>query len=137
MKTTKLILILFILSLIYVSCTPPIEKAEKHYEMGIKINYNNDPKGALVEFEKGLKYMPDHERLLYESGNCYMNFKDYHRAIDFYTKAIESNPKYADAFFNRGQCWFYLNERDKSCSDWKEAQAFGRPNLGDKLKHCK
>lgn len=137
MKIIKLLLATVIFSSIFVSCSPPAEKAEEHYELGKKIFFNNDPRGALVEFEKGLKYVPDHDRLLYEAGNCYMNFKDYQRAIDFYTKAIESNPKYADAFFNRGQCWFYLNDRDKSCADWKEAQAYGRPNLGDKLKHCK
>lgn len=120
-----------------VSCTPPAEKAEEHYEIGKKIFFNNDPRGALVEFEKGLSYMPDHARLLYESGNCYMNFKDYNTAIDFYTKAIESNPKYDDAYFNRGQCWFYLNKKDKSCEDWQIAHDLGRPNLADKLKHCK
>ncbi len=127
-----LIIVLFISS-----CTPPQEKAEEHYEKGKKIFFNNDPRGALVEFEQGLKYVPDHDRLLFESGNCYMNFRDYHTAIDFYTKAIESNPKYADAFFNRGQCWFYLNDKDKSCEDWKKADSLGKPNLQDKIKHCK
>jgi len=137
MRIIKLLLAVITISSIFVSCTPPADKAEEHYEIGKKIFYNNDPRGALVEFEKGLEYMPDHDRLLYESGNCYMNFKDYHKSIELYTKAIDSNPKYADAFFNRGQCWFYLNDRDKSCADWKEAQDLGRPNVGDKLKHCK
>jgi tetratricopeptide (TPR) repeat protein len=127
------LLIVFLVS----SCTPPQEKAEEHYEKGKKIFFNNDPRGALVEFEKGLTYVPDHDRLLYESGNCYMNFRDYHTAIEFYTKAIESNPKYADAFFNRGQCWFYLNDKDRSCEDYKKADSLGKPNLQDKIKHCK
>jgi tetratricopeptide (TPR) repeat protein len=66
-----------------------------------------------------------------------MNFRDYHTAIDFYSKAIESNPKYADAFFNRGQCWFYLSDSDKSCADWIKADSLGKPNLMDKIKYCK
>lgn len=137
MRIIKYILLSILLSSIFTSCTSSVEKAEEHYEIGKKIFYNNDPRGALVEFEKGLEYVPDHARLLYESGNCYMNFKDYHKAIELYTKAIDSNPKYANAYFNRGQSWFYLNDREKSCADWNEAQAYGRPNVSDKLKHCK
>lgn len=126
-----------LLSLLFISCTPPQEKAEEHFEKGMKIFYNNDPRGALVEYEKGLEYMPDHDRLLYHSGNCYMNFKDYTTAIEFYNKAIKSNPKYADAYFNRGQCYFYLNDRDRSCADWLKADSLGKPNLQDLIKHCK
>lgn len=134
----KLISILSLaLLLSIVACTPPEEKAEHHYEIGKKKFFNNDPKGALLEFEAGLKYIPEHDRLLFESGNCYMNFRDYQTAIDFFTKAIDYNPKYADAYFNRGQCWFYLNDRDKSCSDWMKADSLGKPNLQDKIKHCK
>lgn len=127
------LVLLFVIS----SCTPAEEKAEAYYEKGKSIFFNNDPKGALVEYEKGLEIMPDHDRLLYEAGNCYMNFKDYKTAIDFYTKAVESNPKNADAYTNRGQCWFYLGDKDNSCIDWKKAIELGKPNLGDKTKHCK
>jgi len=119
------------------SCVSPEEKAEEFYEQGKKVFYTNDPRGALIEFEKGLEYMPNHDRLLYESGNCYMNFRDYITAIEFYNKAINSNPKYADAYFNRAQCWFYLNDRDKSCADFLKADSLGKPNLSDKIKHCK
>ena len=137
MRIKHLSFIVLILSVGFNACTPPEEKAEEHYEMGKKMFFNNDPRGALIEYEKGLKYAPDHDRLLFESGNCYMNFRDYQTAIDFFTKAIESNPKYADAYFNRGQCYFYLNDRDQSCSDWLKADSLGKPNLQDKIKHCK
>lgn len=126
-----------ILVLSFNSCTPPEEKAEMHYETGKRLFFKNNIKGALKEFEAGLKFVPDHARLLLESGNCYMNFRDYYTAIDFYTKAIESNPQYADAYFNRGQCWFYLNDRDNSCRDWLKADSLGKVNLQDKIKHCK
>lgn len=127
----------FVLFLGISACTPPAEKAEEHYEMGKKLFYNNDPREALEEFEKGLKLVPNHDRLLFEAGNCYMNFRDYQTAINYFSKAIESNSKYADAYFNRGQCWFYLNDRAKSCEDWKKADQLGKANLQDKIKHCK
>lgn len=137
MKIFKILSSVLVFSILITACTPPEEKAEEFYEKGRAIFQNNDPRNALVEFEKGLEYVPDHHRLLYQVGNCYMNFRDYHTAIEYYTKAIESNPKYADAFANRGQCWFYLNDRDKSCSDWVKADSLGKPSLKDKIKHCK
>jgi tetratricopeptide (TPR) repeat protein len=137
MRLLKFLLIFVIIGIFAISCTPPEEKAEEYYSKGMKIFYKNDPKNALVEFEKGLKYDPNHDRLLYQSGNCYMNFHDYHTAIDFYTKAIKSNPKAYNAYFNRGQCWFYLQDRDKSCADWLKADSLGRHNMADYIKHCK
>jgi len=128
---------LAIITLFMVACTPKSELAEQHYENGKDLFFRNDPKNALLEFEKGLKLIPNHDRLLYESGNCYMNFREYNTAIDKYSAAIESNPKFADAYFNRGQCWFYLNDRDRSCADWLKADSLGKPNLSDKIKHCK
>lgn len=125
-----------ILILAISSCTPPAEKAEEHYDKGKKLFFNNNPREALKEFQKGLEYVPDHDRLLFEAGNCYMNFRDYQTAIEYFNKAIESNPKFADAYFNRGQCWFYLNDKDKSCKDWKKADKLGKANLQDKIKHC-
>ncbi len=129
--------VLAFIVLSFVACTPKEELAEQYYENGKDFFFRNDPKNALVEFEKGLELVPNHDRLLYESGNCYMNFRDYSTAIDKYSKAIESNPKYADAYFNRGQCWFYLNDRDNSCADWLKADSLGKPNLSDMIKHCK
>jgi len=136
MKIFKRILFLAFMSVLIIGCVPNEERAEEHYDKGRKILFANNPKGALVEFEKGLEIIPDHDRLLYESGNCYMNFRDYITAIDFYTKAVKSNPKYADAYANRGQCWFYLNDTDKSCADWQKADSLGKPNLSDKIKNC-
>ena len=137
MKIFKGILFFVLITATFFSCVPAEEKAEEYYEKGREVFYTNDPRGALEIYSTGLEYVPNHDRLLYESGNCYMNFRDYKTAITFYDKAIESNPEYADAFFNRGQCWFYLNDRDKSCLDYLKAHELGKPNLSDRIKHCK
>lgn len=137
MKTKSFIYIGFLVILFFNSCTPPMERAEEFYEKGKSFMYQSNPKLAIIEYQKGLEYVPDHARLLYESGNCYMNFRDYKTAIDFFNKAIDSDPKYADAYFNRGQSWFYLNELDLCCADYRKAHALGRPNLADLLKMCK
>lgn len=137
MKSVYNPLFVFIIAVLISACVPAEEKAESHYEAGKTLMFKSNPRAALVEFEKGLEFVPNHDRLLYEAGNCYMNFKDYNRAIEFYTKAIESNSKYADAYFNRGQCYFYMNDGDNSCADWLKADSLGKPNLNDKIKRCK
>lgn len=137
MKIFKKIVLFSLLLASIFSCVPAEEKAEEFYEKGREVLYNNDPRRALVIFEEGLEYMPNHDRLLYETGNCYMNFREYNTAIDFYSKAIESNPNYAHAYANRGECWFYLNNTDKSCANWMKADSLGMPSMSDKIKHCK
>ena len=137
MRRIKGLLFIAVLISLISSCVSPEQKAEEYYEKGIKIFRTNDPKNALIEYEKGLEYLPTHARLLFESGNCYMNFRDYHTAIDFYTEAIKSDPIFADAYAQRAQSWFYLGDNDKSCADWLKAEELGKPNLSDKTKRCK
>ncbi len=137
MKTKTFLYLSFIILSIFASCTRPQEKAEEYYEKGRTHLLNSNSELALIEFQKGLEYVSNDALLLYSCGNCYMNFKDYNTAIEYFTKAIDSNPKFADAFFNRGRSWFYLNEVKKSCEDYQKAQDLGRPNLADLLKNCK
>ncbi|RLD87919.1 MAG: hypothetical protein DRJ02_05235, partial [Bacteroidetes bacterium] len=54
-----------------------------------------------------------------------------------YTKAIQIHPKYADAYANRGQIKFYMNDKQGACEDWRMAEQLGKPNIGDKLRGCK
>jgi tetratricopeptide (TPR) repeat protein len=47
------------------------------------------------------------------------------RAIDYFTKAIELNPKDADSLQDRGFCWMELGETSKALKDLKKAKLFG------------
>ena len=49
----------------------------------------------------------------------------YDRAIAYFNKAIELNPRDADAYNNRGLAYYYKGLNYKACSDFKWACEFG------------
>jgi len=49
----------------------------------------------------------------------------YGRAISDYTKAIEINPRFAEAYYNRGIAYYYKKEYDKSLEDVEKAKKLG------------
>lgn len=46
---------------------------------------------------------------------------DYQRAVGYYTKAIEKNPKDAELYSRRGDAYFKLGETERAIEDWKKA----------------
>jgi len=51
-------------------------------------------------------------------GNTWYNKKDYDNAIIDYNKAININPNYELAFYNRGSAWVAKKEYDKAIADY-------------------
>jgi len=49
------------------------------------------------------------------------NLSDFENALKWYSKAIEINPKFARAYFNRGIIHRKLNENDKAIADYTKA----------------
>lgn len=51
------------------------------------------------------------------------NEPNYDKAIEDYTKAIELNPNFADAYYNRGLAWVAIKEKeyDKAIKDYTKA----------------
>lgn len=54
-------------------------------------------------------------------GDYYSRHQDYDKAILEFTKAIELNPNYADAYHNRGLTYMQKKESDKAISDYQKA----------------
>ena len=50
---------------------------------------------------------------------------DYYGAISDYTKAIEIDPKYTDAYFNRGIEKELIEDFKGACADWRKASDLG------------
>ncbi len=46
---------------------------------------------------------------------------EYERAISDYTKAIDINPRFVKAYYNRGLCCADNDEYDRAISDWTKA----------------
>ena len=56
-----------------------------------------------------------------ESGNIKLNSQDYQGAISDYTKAIEINPGFAEAYCNRGSAKSELKDYSGAISDYNKA----------------
>ncbi|PSB01406.1 serine protease [Merismopedia glauca] len=60
---------------------------------------------------------------LYLKGTDLSEKKDYRGAIEAYSKALEINPKYAKAYFDRGNARYYLKEYAQAIADYTQAIA--------------
>lgn len=58
--------------------------------------------------------------------------KDYIKAIDYFTRTISLNPKYRQAYYNRGLSCFYLGQYKRAINDFNKTTAL---DPGDKLAY--
>ena len=55
-------------------------------------------------------------------------------AFDDYTKAIELNPNFAEAYYNRGLVQIYMKDTRKGCLDISKSGELGIEDAYDVLK---
>ena len=83
-----------------------IQKYPEHpFFFGHLIDYysNNNKYDEAMQFaDDMLANDPKNTFYLYVKGYLYHNMKDYDKAIEFYTKTVEVDPNYAEAFSNLG-----------------------------------
>ncbi len=63
--------------------------------------------------------------LYHERGVVYKEKGDLDQVISDYNKAIELNPKLAEAYYERGLAYFLKKEYDKTWEDVDKAEALG------------
>ena len=63
-----------------------------------------------------------------------MNSGNYQGAIADYTKAIEIDPQYANAYVNRGIDRKIINDLKGACLDWRKAAGLGKENAAEWVK---
>ena len=68
-------------------------------------------------------------------GLVYHSQKEYERAIENYTKVIEMNPDYADAYYNRGVVYRDKGEVDRAIADHNRAIQLN-PGYADVSYNC-
>ena len=75
---------------------------------------------------------------LLESGQAMLHAGDNQGAIEELSKAIELNPKNADAYFWRAVAKCYLGNNADCCADYTKAEKLGHPSAAQMLeKNCK
>jgi tetratricopeptide (TPR) repeat protein len=58
-------------------------------------------------------------------GFVYYDQGNYTKAIELYEKAIELDPDYAKAYYNRAVAYYYMKEYDKAWDDVYKTQSLG------------
>lgn len=73
------------------------------------------------------------------NGIMNMQIENFEEAIKHFSKTIELNPKYGNAYFKRGQCYLKLNKNDLACKDFQSSKRlnFVDIELDEALKTCK
>lgn len=88
---------------------------------------NVSMKAAQVEgdFAEAIKEAPKNVYLFFNRGNLYAMAKNYTRAIDDYTRAIDLDPRFAEAYYNRGLARCYSGHTADGLSDLSKAGELG------------
>jgi tetratricopeptide (TPR) repeat protein len=75
---------------------------------------------------------------LFERGEDFIKKGNHEKAIESFTKLIETDALFLDAFYNRAYSYLQLNQLDKACIDWgylKDLEQVTAVQLFN--KHCK
>jgi len=76
-------------------------------------------KEATSGYEQILKNDPKHVFSMYNLGAIEFGVnKNTKKAIEYFTNAISTDPKYAEAYFARGACYQDLKDRDNASADY-------------------
>jgi len=95
---------------------------ETMYMLGMFYQENNQPDLALATYKKMISMDSANKLPYYNSG--YVNLvylKKFKEGADFFTKAVKLDPKYIEAYFNRGYCYELMGDISKARNDYEKA----------------
>jgi len=87
--------------------------------------YKLDIEMVLRDLDKVNELQPDFSFAYYNKANILSAQKDFKTAIQLYSKAIEQDRNFAEAYFNRGLTYLYTGEDAKGLSDLSKAGELG------------
>jgi tetratricopeptide (TPR) repeat protein len=87
--------------------------------------YKLDVEMILRDLDKVNELNPDFSFAYYNKANILSAQKDFKTAIQLYTRAIEQDKNFAEAYFNRGLTYLYTGEDAKGLSDLSKAGELG------------
>lgn len=80
---------------------------------------------VLDDCDRVMAVHPDFVIYLYNMGNVYLAMNDHVMAVEKYTQAIERDPQFAAAYYNRGVVRLMQNEREAGIKDLSRAGELG------------
>ena len=86
---------------------------------------DGDNELILRDLEQVLRLQPDFTFALYNKANILCAQREYTTAITYYTKAIQQDADFAEAYFNRGLTYVFIGENEKGLADLSKAGELG------------
>ncbi len=135
-KLFKTLTLLILVSLF--SCSSNnTEKSRIYLDKGIDLLYASRHEEAIENFNIAIKYdNQNYEAYFYRGCSKYNNFLK-QEALEDYSKTIEINPDYAQAYFNIGLYYRSINDHDMACYYFRLAEEKGKSSMEDYTKNCR
>ena len=119
-------LMILIMAVFIGSCaTASIEntnKATAHFKLGVSYLNENNVQPAFIEFRKAYELNPEDKEVLNAIGIIYLlKFEDYPKAIDFFQKAVNIDPDFAEAHNNLGFAYEKSKKFNEAIESYKKA----------------
>ena len=88
---------------------------------------------SLPDLHKAVDLNPEFIEGLLNLSNVYTSLNKHKQAIGYATKAIDQNPDYGKAYYDRGIAYHNTKNLAMACLDWKRAKGRGFAYAGDVL----
>jgi tetratricopeptide (TPR) repeat protein len=98
---------------------------EAYLNRGLTKKMLGDFNGAISDLNIAIEEYPNNADLRKNRGNIYLLFGMRRKAIEDYTKAIELDPGYSEAYFNRALSFFIQYDNLSGCSDLQKSIDLG------------
>ncbi|MCD4678981.1 MAG: tetratricopeptide repeat protein [Bacteroidales bacterium] len=87
----------------------------------VNLMRQNQNRAAIVILEEARRRDPEHYEISFNLGVCYDRIKEYDKSIEYYTKTLEYEPDFTQAFQKRGIIYSnYKNDHKKAIADFKK-----------------
>ncbi len=80
---------------------------------------------ALKDLETVNQLAPDLQYAHYNRGNIYVRLQDYTHAVEAYTRALDIDPQFPDAYYNRGVVHLLAGQLESGLADLSRAGELG------------
>lgn len=93
----------------------------QNFEKGMNYYSSKNYKKAITELKRVVEVEPKNHLASYYLGMSFLLIEDVDNALDYFTKSIQTNSKYPDAFNSRGLAYGYAGQVEESLNDFDRA----------------
>ncbi|NDV46991.1 tetratricopeptide repeat protein [Paludibacter sp. 221] len=102
-----------------------IAAADKERKKANEKQYNFDAEMIMRDYDKVIALAPDFQFAYFNKANVLATLQDYRSAVSYYTRAIDIDAGFAEAYYNRGLVYMFLGEDTKGLADLSKAGELG------------